>query len=131
MTLPIYHQQDNAISLGLRCWYCEVLLDPNTQAKRNSRTIDHIIPVCRGGSNKITNKVYSCSDCNQLKADLELHEFYTKVANLVINDYRYAIMIININKLQKYKRQNKRSMIRRPDKSLMHQIDKLTTRHPE
>lgn len=46
-----------------RCAYCECrLTDAN-------RTIDHVLPVSRGGTDDIANLVLSCLDCNQLKGD--------------------------------------------------------------
>jgi hypothetical protein len=38
-------------------------------------TIDHIIPLARGGVDEITNYVTACFECNQKKADLPIHVF--------------------------------------------------------
>lgn len=46
---------------GYRCAYC---------GARSSRlTIDHIVPVSRGGTNKFENCVASCRSCNNKKGD--------------------------------------------------------------
>ena len=43
------------------CFYCGRELDDT------NRTIDHIVPVAKGGTNDITNLVCCCHDCNQAK----------------------------------------------------------------
>lgn len=40
-----------------------------------SRTKDHLIPESRGGIRANKNSVPSCSDCNQLKGDMDPEEF--------------------------------------------------------
>lgn len=116
MYIPIIKQREQAISFGLRCYYCEILLDPNTENLRNSKTEDHIIPRCKSGNNRKYNKVYCCSDCNQFKANLELHEFYEKVLSFIDNDkHRYDLMLFNIRRLQSYKRANKKRMIKKDE----------------
>lgn len=44
-----------------RCHYCGDVFD--------ELTIDHVIPLSRGGSNSPTNLVAACLGCNQTKAD--------------------------------------------------------------
>lgn len=48
-----------------RCRYCR---------ERPSRTIDHILPVSKGGKSTIKNMVGACEECNRLKADALLEE---------------------------------------------------------
>jgi len=45
------------------CQYC------GKKFKRESLTIDHVIPKCRGGTNHWNNTVASCKKCNNLKGD--------------------------------------------------------------
>ncbi len=42
------------------CHYCRT---------PNGGTLDHIVPLSRGGLNRPWNKVVACPECNQLKAD--------------------------------------------------------------
>jgi 5-methylcytosine-specific restriction endonuclease McrA len=51
-----------------RCAYCGRLL------KRGELTVDHVIPVSRGGGSTWGNTVTACAPCNQRKADRTPHE---------------------------------------------------------
>lgn len=44
------------------------------------KTIDHISPKSKGGSERIKNKVVCCEACNQKKANMKLKEF-KKIVN--------------------------------------------------
>lgn len=46
-----------------KCVYCQKDINMETV------TIDHIIPLSRGGSNDLTNLACSCKICNEDKAD--------------------------------------------------------------
>lgn len=58
------------------CFYCKCKLQKDTNfyddggkivvTKRNWH-VDHVIPVCKGGSNQIENLVPSCPQCNMKK----------------------------------------------------------------
>lgn len=50
---------------GYRCEYC---LSPEKYSL-DSFTIDHIIPVSRGGDNSLENLAYACHNCNNRKHD--------------------------------------------------------------
>lgn len=47
----------------LPCFYCGKLVD------RDEATIDHVVPLSKGGPNAPGNKVIACHKCNQAKAD--------------------------------------------------------------
>ena len=51
------------------CWYCGACGDDI------DITVDHWIPLCRGGTNKTVNLVCACSECNELKGNLMPDEF--------------------------------------------------------
>lgn len=38
-------------------------------------TMDHIIPVCQGGGNRLENIQLSCYECNHTRGSLSLEEF--------------------------------------------------------
>lgn len=52
-----------------RCYYCRTPVDERTQ------TIDHKMPISRGGSNKFDNLVVSCHRCNSEKGAMTAAEY--------------------------------------------------------
>ena len=54
---------------GGRCWYCG-----RAVAKRE-RSLDHLVPIKRGGSNEPSNIVPCCLNCNRAKDRLGVEEF--------------------------------------------------------
>jgi 5-methylcytosine-specific restriction endonuclease McrA len=63
-----------------RCFYCDRLLS------RTKKTRDHLQPKSRSGSNKPSNIVSACRQCNNLKGCLTLEEFRVVVA------YRFGLV---------------------------------------
>jgi hypothetical protein len=57
---------------GYECIYCGC-------SKRKDLTIDHVIPVSKGGKTSWDNLVTACSKCNGQKSDLTLKEFGKKI----------------------------------------------------
>jgi 5-methylcytosine-specific restriction protein A len=55
------------------CQFC------GQQCSHEVLTIDHIIPLARGGVDEATNYVTACYDCNQKKADLPIHVFALRI----------------------------------------------------
>jgi 5-methylcytosine-specific restriction endonuclease McrA len=53
---------------GFRCRYCGAPLTEGTF------TLDHLIPRCQGGSNRIANLAACCVDCNKRKGRQSLRE---------------------------------------------------------
>jgi len=49
-------------------------------------TIDHIIPLSRGGTNDISNLRCACSSCNKLKDNLMDQELKKSMTDIVINE---------------------------------------------
>ncbi|MBW4617169.1 MAG: HNH endonuclease [Desmonostoc vinosum HA7617-LM4] len=56
----------------MQCFWCGCTLSLETL------TIDHYIPLAKGGSNKIKNLRLSCSPCNQRRGDAYPTELYLK-----------------------------------------------------
>lgn len=56
---------------GFTCTYCQVDLSASPQ----ERTLDHIVPASKGGSNKPSNLVLSCRACNCSRQDTPLRRF--------------------------------------------------------
>lgn len=57
---------------GRRCVYCASRLEYDLA------TLDHVIPVARGGTSAPGNLVAACVDCNRLKGNLLPHEFFSR-----------------------------------------------------
>lgn len=53
------------------CYYCH---------KTRKLTVDHVVPLCRGGTNSVDNVVLACDECNNWKADKEPHVFLFELA---------------------------------------------------
>ena len=84
------HHQKRAIKraamrdCGRRCVYCASPLTAD------SATLDHVIPVSRGGSHAPGNLVIACQACNQLKGDALPLEFFARHPWAGANFMRYA-----------------------------------------
>lgn len=74
----------NQISLreqhrGKACPYCGRIMGGRfSSPKKLSPTIDHIVPVSRGGGNG-ANKVFVCRRCNEAKGDRTLAEWFEEM----------------------------------------------------
>lgn len=65
----------NRIAQG-RCYYCDAEVSPK------ELTLDHIVPVARGGRSTKGNCVAACKECNNQKRDLlpiEWQEYLDKL----------------------------------------------------
>jgi 5-methylcytosine-specific restriction endonuclease McrA len=73
---PSYAKQRESLwRRGLRrCYYCELQL---TMARGfpHSMTLDHKMPLSRGGRNSPENYVAACRPCNNDKGDMTLDEY--------------------------------------------------------
>ena len=69
---------------GRRCVYCATPLAPDTA------TLDHVLPVSRGGGHAPGNLVIACAACNQLKGDALPLEFFAAHPWAGANFMRYA-----------------------------------------
>jgi 5-methylcytosine-specific restriction endonuclease McrA len=68
------------------CFYCTRTLNDRRVMRRKDRnrgldfTVDHKIPLCRGGADDRANKVPCCHRCNNLKGDMTSAEFFHYIA---------------------------------------------------
>ena len=67
-----------------RCVYCATHLDQYTA------TLDHVVPLARGGAHDCGNLVVACAPCNRLKSNLLPFEFFTRHPWAGANFVRYA-----------------------------------------
>src|SRR5574344_1920068 len=68
----------------ISCFFC------GKELQAGEITIDHLTALCRGGSNKASNKVAACYRCNQDKAGKSLEAWYRKHPNDILNGYKYV-----------------------------------------
>jgi len=69
---------------GQRCVYCATRLD-----HRNA-TLDHVVPLARGGAHDPGNLVTACGPCNRLKGDMLPFDFLARHPWAGANFLRYA-----------------------------------------
>lgn len=61
---------------GGLCFYCGVLMMRNANENHPRRfTIDHLIPLSKGGTSKRKNLVACCKGCNREKGNKTVREF--------------------------------------------------------
>jgi len=59
---------------GGRCAYCDVALSRQKTGGKVKASIDHFIPLAKGGQNSRGNRVLSCYPCNLAKGDTDPRE---------------------------------------------------------
>lgn len=69
---------------GQRCVYCATPLDQHTA------TLDHVVPLARGGAHDPGNLVAACGPCNRIKGDMLPFEFFARHPWAGANFVRYA-----------------------------------------
>lgn len=57
------------------CWYCGEGMNPFQDF-----TIDHIVPLSRGGTNAVVNLVPACRSCNAQKGSKTIEEYRAALA---------------------------------------------------
>ena len=63
---------------GNQCRYCSIVLTIETA------TVDHVIPLSKGGKDSLDNLVLACKPCNNDKADLLLSEWRKRRCRVVM-----------------------------------------------
>jgi CRISPR/Cas system Type II protein with McrA/HNH and RuvC-like nuclease domain len=68
----------------VKCYYCERELKKGSFINTPYMvTIDHIIPISKGGNNLQINKVKCCRKCNGFKTNMTPSEFLGKVNSII------------------------------------------------
>lgn len=67
------------------CFYCEKEMLRDKRNDPRSVTVDHIVPVSKGGKNSPYNYVLACKSCNEEKADKALVVFIMEKRRRVSN----------------------------------------------
>lgn len=70
-----------ALKAHLLCFYCR------KEIAVKDRTLDHVIPLNKGGIHSLTNLVMACKKCNSTKRDMSEKEFREKYDHF-INDFK-------------------------------------------
>ena len=60
------------------CHYCNIKLD------EYNRTVDHLVPKSKNGSNHIENMVMCCDNCNSLKSNMDYADFVMMLAKKIL-----------------------------------------------
>lgn len=68
---------------GYHCAYCTVDCS-------DKPTIDHIVPLCRGGGNTLNNLVIACYSCNQEKGNKLVTEFRPLILSPIKLEINYV-----------------------------------------
>lgn len=76
-------------SVYAKCnWTCAICGNP---VKYKKMTVDHIIPLSKGGTNAMDNLQLACKRCNLMKADFSPDEFIRKIRE--ITKYQRTVKI--------------------------------------
>jgi len=74
------------------CAYCGKDL-----IKYSDKTIDHIVPLSKGGKGRLSNIVCACESCNNLKSDTDLKDWFSQ------NMDRKAWLMVYLLKMRNFK----------------------------
>lgn len=61
---------------GGRCFYCSECVE--------NLTIDHVVPICNGGTHTLDNIVFACHSCNSWKSGSNANEFGRRFGLLLV-----------------------------------------------
>jgi len=75
MTVPRHLKLKILLKTNGKCYYCGVKLYLKKKSHRPVITIDHYIPLSKGGFDDTANKVPACKKCNNAKGDLMPEDF--------------------------------------------------------
>lgn len=66
---------------SIKCCYCERVFD-----NKLKRTVEHIIPKSKGGTNELCNLSYACWECNSLRGNMDYKELKQYIQNILQNN---------------------------------------------
>lgn len=75
-----------------RCVYCGELV------RISYMSIDHKVPLSKGGTNTLGNLQLTCRTCNRIKADVPPEEFLEKIWKILVYNYNGFLMPISRQK---------------------------------
>ena len=67
----MFTRRDLIVRDGGQCYLCKKGLEVNSR----DMTIDHVVPISRGGLSTLINMRICCNECNNKKGDLLLDEY--------------------------------------------------------
>ena len=81
------------------CHYCGIALvyvsvKQGNSAPLDRATIDHRVPVCRGGADSIENFVFCCRKCNEEKGQLTDKEYLVVLRYRKIQSGKRALLAV-------------------------------------
>ena len=71
---------------GKKCRYCGIELE------KHQIQIDHIIPVCKGGTNEFKNLAVCCKFCNVMKFGFSLKDYLQHLAHIRSKYFNCSIL---------------------------------------
>lgn len=75
MSVPKGIKQRLLLKTNGECYYCRRRLVLKKKRHCEIVTVDHYVPLSKGGYDDFDNKVPACRKCNNLKADMMPDEF--------------------------------------------------------
>jgi hypothetical protein len=70
------------------CFYCGIPTQTSDVLISNLMTLDHIVPVSRGGNNDVSNLVICCASCNNDRGNKLFEDYMIKVLDGMSYDQR-------------------------------------------
>ena len=74
-----YSKMNVLIRDNYKCQYCGFVGSHNSVDKSRRITVDHVIPLAKGGTSSFTNCVAACCSCNSKKSNFLLSEINMKL----------------------------------------------------
>ncbi len=79
---------------GCRCWYCGIKCTSAGNLP-NSFTLDHVVPLSKGGREDADNIVPCCKSCNSTKGSKSVEEFRFFKAMTTYHPVSFSIEQVN------------------------------------